>query len=145
MNRDAPADRIYEGNFTTAMGYLPSLQLRWREGVTPLDGNYSGAATSGEGYDFLSLQLRCPSDPTLLVASLRRFRAFEACPGSPQHELPNKSCFDDDDFLVDDDFLCRAEEREAVGGGFFVGEEFEVFDFESENKLLKHLKDFIFI
>lgn len=54
--------------------------------------------------------------------------------------------FDDDDFLVGDDFFGGVEEGEAVGvvdggGVFVVGEELECFCLESEGEFLEHFGD----
>ena len=53
--------------------------------------------------------------------------------------------FDDDDFLVGDDFFGGVEEGEAIGvvrgGAVFVGEEFEGLGLEGEGEFLEHLGD----
>lgn len=55
--------------------------------------------------------------------------------------------FDDDDFLVGDDFFGGVEEGESIvgvvsgGAVFFVGEEFEGFGLEGESEFLEHFGD----
>lgn len=57
--------------------------------------------------------------------------------------------FDDDDFLIGDDFFGGVKEGETVdvveeGGSvvvFFLGEEFKGFGLESEGEFLEHFRD----